>query len=92
VHQPHTATRRRAAARAGLGLAAWAMAITAQGQALPEPPVSPTPVTRFEYDAEGNPTKTVVAPGMATTRWVGAPPPPTPRPASPGSAMTCATS
>ena len=63
MHQPHTATRRRAAARAGLGLAAWAMAITAQGQALPEPPVSPTPVTRFEYDAEGNPTKTVVAPG-----------------------------
>ena len=37
---------------------------------LPPPPTSPTPVTNFEYDAEGHPTKTVVAPnttGMAFT-------------------------
>lgn len=30
--------------------------------ALPPVPVSPTPVIRYEYDAEGNPTKTIVAP------------------------------
>lgn len=34
----------------------------AHAQTLPPPPVSPAPVTQYEYDAEGNPTKTVVAP------------------------------
>ena len=29
----------------------------AQAQGLPPPPVSPTPVTTYEYDVEGNPTK-----------------------------------
>jgi len=29
---------------------------------LPPPPVSPVPVTNYEYDAEGNPTKVVVDP------------------------------
>lgn len=33
------------------------------GTTLPPPPVSPTLVTKYEYDAEGHPTKTIVAPG-----------------------------
>ena len=32
-------------------------------QTLPAPPVSPAPVTKYEYDAQGNPTKTIQAPG-----------------------------
>lgn len=43
-------------------VAAALLAATAHGQTLPAPPVSPTPVTNYEYDTEGNPTKTVVAP------------------------------
>ena len=31
---------------------------------LPTPPVSPVPVVNYEYDAEGNPTKRVLAPGV----------------------------
>ncbi|MCM5681573.1 RHS repeat protein, partial [Schlegelella sp. S2-27] len=34
-------------------------------QTLPPPPVSPAPVVHYEYDAEGNPTKQVQAPGVA---------------------------
>ncbi|MBW8848003.1 MAG: RHS repeat protein, partial [Burkholderiales bacterium] len=46
-----------------IGLAVLAIfSMAAHGQTLPPPPVSPTPVTNYEYDAEGNPTKTVVAP------------------------------
>ena len=33
-------------------------------QAQPAPPVSPAPVVGYEYDAQGNPTKTVQAPGV----------------------------
>jgi RHS repeat-associated protein len=36
-----------------------------QAQTLPAPPVSPAPVVNYEYDAQGNPTKTVQAPGVA---------------------------
>ena len=36
----------------------------AQAQTLPPPPVSPAPVTVYEYDAQGNPTKTLQAPGV----------------------------
>src|SRR5438477_1163518 len=50
--------------------AAWIAAATfgtllasAQAQGLPAPPVSPAPVVNYEYDAQGNPTKTVQAPG-----------------------------
>ena len=35
---------------------------TLQAQTQPTPPASPTPVVSDEYDAVGNPTKTVVAP------------------------------
>jgi YD repeat-containing protein len=37
---------------------------SAQAQTLPTPPQSPVPVANFEYDAQGNPTKTVAAPGV----------------------------
>jgi RHS repeat-associated protein len=53
----------RSASRAGRAWAALAVASVAGAQTLPPPPVSPTPVANYEYDAEGNPTKTVVAPG-----------------------------
>ncbi len=44
--------------------------VASQAQTLPSPPVSPTPVVKYEYDAVGNPTKTVVAPstlGLTTS-------------------------
>ena len=31
---------------------------------LPDPPVSPAPVYKYEYDAEGHPTRTIQAPGV----------------------------
>lgn len=40
-------------------LSAW----PAQSQSLPNPPVSPAPVVNYEYDAQGNPTKTIQASG-----------------------------
>jgi RHS repeat-associated protein len=39
-----------------------AMVSAASAQTLPAPPVSPTPIVNYEYDAEGLPTKTIVAP------------------------------
>src|SRR5438132_10504239 len=39
------------------------VAIVAQAQTPPAPPISPAPVVNHEYDAEGNSTKTVQAPG-----------------------------
>ena len=39
-----------------------ALILTISAAPLPPVPVSPTPVSSFEYDAEGYPTKTVVAP------------------------------
>lgn len=38
------------------------LALGAQAQSLPAPPVSPAPVVNYEYDANGNPTKTIQAP------------------------------
>ena len=32
---------------------------------LPAPPSAPAPVARYEYDAQGNPTKTIQAPGVS---------------------------
>lgn len=46
-------------------LSLWADITCAQATALPAPPQSPAPVAQFEYDAEGNPTRTVVAPGVS---------------------------
>jgi RHS repeat-associated protein len=34
------------------------------GGTLPAPPVSPMPVVNYEYDAQGNPTRTIQAPGV----------------------------
>lgn len=41
-------------------IAVWGMA---SAQTLPAPPISPPSVTNYEYDAQGNSTKTVQAPG-----------------------------
>lgn len=43
-----------------LALAGPALALA---QTLPAPPVSPAPVVNYEYDAQGNPTRTIQAPG-----------------------------
>lgn len=37
----------------------------AQAQTLPAPPVSPAPMTTYEYDAQGNRTKVTKAPGVS---------------------------
>jgi RHS repeat-associated protein len=51
-----------------IATATWlALATSPHGlvaQTLPTPPASPTPVIKYEYDAVGNPTKTVVAPSV----------------------------
>ena len=53
-----------AAAITVLAVAALASSVGAQAQTPPPPPVSPAPVTTYEYDATGNPTKTIQAPGV----------------------------
>ena len=40
-------------------------ATLASAQTLPVPPVSPAPVVNYEYDPQGNPTKTIQAPNVA---------------------------
>ena len=47
-----------------VALTVAATALAAQAQTLPAPPVSPAPVVNYEYDAQGNPTKTIQAPGV----------------------------
>lgn len=47
------------------GLVAAGVVLHANGQSLPAPPTSPLPVTNYEYDANGNPTKTIQAPGVS---------------------------
>jgi len=42
-----------------LALACVALSPLASAQTLPPPPVSPTPVTQYEYDAQGNRTKII---------------------------------
>ena len=41
------------------------LGIGAHAATLPPPPVSPAPVTDYEYDAKGNPTKVIKAKGVA---------------------------
>jgi YD repeat-containing protein len=41
-----------------------AIGLQAQAQSLPSPPISPVPVANYEYDAQGNPTKIIQAPGV----------------------------
>lgn len=41
-----------------------ALSLAAQAQTLPPPPVSPASIVNYEYDAQGNPTKTIQAPGV----------------------------
>ena len=53
------------ALRPTLLLTAALFSAALQAQSLPAPPVSPAPVTNYEYDAQGNPTKTIQAPGVA---------------------------
>lgn len=54
---------RRSLRRHSLALAAWMITVAgvvsgaAQAATLPPPPVSPAPVTDYEYDAKGNLTK-----------------------------------
>jgi RHS repeat-associated protein len=50
---------------AALLLGTLAAAGFGQAQSLPAPPSSPALVINYEYDAQGNPTKTVLAPGVA---------------------------
>ncbi|MCE4538546.1 hypothetical protein LXT12_14940 [Pelomonas sp. P7] len=45
-----------------MAFTAWAASAAAIAQTLPAPPASPAPVAKYEYDAEGNPTKTTLAP------------------------------
>ncbi|MDH0863814.1 RHS repeat-associated core domain-containing protein [Mitsuaria sp. GD03876] len=47
-----------------VGVSALLAAMTAHA-ALPPPPVSPAPVTDYEYDAKGNPTKVIKAKGVS---------------------------
>ncbi len=42
-----------------------AIASIAHAATLPPPPVSPAPVTDYEYDAKGNPTKVIKAKGVS---------------------------
>jgi len=59
-----TQERRKAAWLAASLISLGIQAQQAQAQTLPPPPVSPAPVVNYEYDAQGNPTKTIVAPGV----------------------------
>jgi RHS repeat-associated protein len=45
-----------------IAAAAATLLVNAAMAQVPPPPVSPTPVTTYEYDAEGNPTKVTKAP------------------------------
>lgn len=56
---------RRVKAAAALLCLAGQIQIQAQAQPLPAPPVSPAPVTNHEYDANGNRTRSVIAPGSS---------------------------
>ncbi|RZI62657.1 MAG: RHS repeat protein [Rubrivivax sp.] len=47
------------------GLLSGLIGPIAHAQTLPPPPVSPAPVTDYEYDANGNPTKVIRAKGIS---------------------------
>ena len=51
--------------RATTALVTAALHASALAQTLPPPPVSPAPVTNYEYDAQGNQTKVTSAPGVS---------------------------
>jgi RHS repeat-associated protein len=58
--------RARSALRSAVAASiAGAIFAGAHSQTLPPPPVSPVPVTNYEYDAQGNPTRVIQAPGVA---------------------------
>jgi len=50
--------------RSAAVLACAVVLASAEAQTLPAPPTSPAPVVNYEYDAEGNPTKMIQAPGV----------------------------
>jgi RHS repeat-associated protein len=62
-------SRRQAAISTRVRLTAASLAALfyaqAVAQTLPPLPSSPAPVTTYEYDAQGNPTKTIQAPGVS---------------------------
>ena len=51
--------------RGGVATTSFVWTISAANQTLPPVPVSPAPVVNYEYDAEGNSTQTVQAPGVS---------------------------
>lgn len=55
----------RGAIVSAIALAFVAIASIAHPATLPPPPVSPAPVTHYEYDAKGNPTKVIKAKGVS---------------------------
>jgi RHS repeat-associated protein len=62
----HTIRRITAASIAALvGSQSLLATAPAWAQSLPPVPSSPAPVTTYEYDAQGNPTKTIQAPGVS---------------------------
>jgi len=61
----HRRPPRALAVRATTALVIAALHGIALAQTLPAPPASPRPIVNYEYDAEGNPTKTVQAPGVS---------------------------
>ncbi len=67
THEPGRISRAQRKAslcvrRAVLTVGALGTTATAMAQALPAVPVSPAPVTQFEYDAEGRPTRVLQSP------------------------------
>lgn len=62
-----TSSMKNAARLRSWTVAAWAFTAVAGvwAQGLPALPESPAPVRNYEYDAQGNPTKTITAPGAA---------------------------
>jgi len=55
----------RGAIASAIAAGITAIASIAHAATLPPPPVSPAPVTDYEYDAKGNPTKVIKAKGVS---------------------------
>ena len=55
----------RGAIASAIAAGITAVASIAHAATLPPPPVSPAPVTDYEYDAKGNPTKVIKAKGVS---------------------------
>jgi len=58
-------TKCRSAIASAIAAGITAIASIAHAATLPPPPVSPAPVTDYEYDAKGNPTKVIKAKGVS---------------------------